>query len=230
MAAPIQAEIAREQIPISYSSLGAENYAARLTDHYDVVDVHFMPGVINDAQDQRRFKGVPFNVGFPGGNIPVFAGQKPVNNPPQYDLPAFSRAWAFACRRHYGQMLRNARNFHQRALTRLTLPSGKPLAAIITECFGPCFFPDHPEVSWDWYKRYNADALREIAAMDFKGSSLSNYAEPLFSLWQDADWHWAGTTYFLAEEGRERLKTGVTSYIHQFHCLNRFPLSWPRRR
>jgi hypothetical protein len=33
--------------------------------------------------------------------------------------------------------------------------------------------------------------------MDFKGSSLSNYAEPIFSLWQDSDWHWAGNTYLL---------------------------------
>ena len=81
MAAPIQAEIAREQIPISYSSLGAENYAARLTDHYDVVDVHFMPGVINDAQDQRRSKECLLTWVFPAATIPVFAGQKPVNNP-----------------------------------------------------------------------------------------------------------------------------------------------------
>ena len=34
--------------------------------------------------------------------------------------------------------------------------------------------------------------------MDFKGSSLSNYAEPLFSLWQDIDWHWTANAYFLA--------------------------------
>ena len=35
MAAPIGAGIAREKIPISYSSLGAEDYRARLTDQYD---------------------------------------------------------------------------------------------------------------------------------------------------------------------------------------------------
>jgi hypothetical protein len=51
-------------------------------------------------------------------------------------------------------------------------------------------------MNWQWYKYYNADALRVIAAMDFKGSSLSNYAEPLFALWQDAAWHWAGNAYF----------------------------------
>jgi hypothetical protein len=87
------------------------------------------------------------------------------------------------------------------ALAHLTLPSGKQLAAIITESFGPCFWPDHPAVSWEWYKRYNGDSLRIVAAMDFKGSTLSNYAEPLFSLWKDVDWHWTGNTYFLAGKG-----------------------------
>ena len=84
----------------------------------------------------------------------------------------------------------------QAALGRMSLPSGKKLAAVITESFGPCFWPDHPDVSWDWYKRYNADALRVVAAMNFKGSTLSNYAEPLFSLWDDVDWHWISHTYF----------------------------------
>lgn len=199
MAAPIQAEVAREKIPLSYSSLGAEDYGARLTDQYDVVDVHFMPGVIHDAEDQRAFPGVPFEITrFPGGNVPVFPGQKLATDGLNYDVAAFSRAWAGACRRHYAAMLGRARNYHQAALTRLTLPSGKKLAAVITESFGPCIWPDHPAVSWDWYKRYNADALRIVAAMDFKGSSLSNYAEPLFSLWQDAEWHLASNLYFLS--------------------------------
>lgn len=199
MAAPIQAEIAREKIPVSYSSLGAEDYGARLTDHYDVVDVHFMPGVINDAEDQRAFKGVPFVIGrFPGGNVPVLAGQRLAPDTQQYDLAAFSRAWDSACRRHYAAMLKRTRDYHQAALSHLTLPSGKNLAAIITESFGPCFWPDHPAVSWDWYKRYNADSLRIIADMNFKGSTLSNYAEPIFSLWQDVNWHWTSNTYFLA--------------------------------
>jgi hypothetical protein len=199
MATPIQPEIAREQIPLSYSSLGAEDYGARLTDHYDVVDVHFMPGVIYDAEDQRAFQGVPLEIArFPGGNVPVFAGQQLVTDPQKYDLATFSRAWDSACRRHYAAMLKRTRDYHQAALARLTLPSGKKLAAIVTESFGPCIWPDYPAVSWNWYKRYNGDSLRIVASMDFKGSSLSNYAEPLFSLWQDADWHWAANTYFLA--------------------------------
>ena len=202
MAAPIRAETARERIPLSYSSLGAEDYAARLTDLYDVVDVHFMPGVISDAEDRKAFPGVPFGITrFPGGNVPVLTGQKLATDPQQYDLATFSRAWDSACRRHYAAMLKRTRDYHQNALAHLTLPSGKTLAAVITESFGPCIWPDHPAVSWEWYKRYNADSLRIIAAMDFKGSSLSNYAEPLFSLWQDADWHWAGNTYLLTGRG-----------------------------
>ncbi len=199
MAAPIRAEIAAEKIPISYSSLGDPDYGARLTDDYDVVDVHFMPGVICDSEDQKKFKGVPFGIGrFPGGNVPIFAGQKLAIDPQKYDPGDFSKAWDFACRRHYGAMLKRTRDYHQSALARLTLPSGKKLSAIITESFGPCVWPDHPAVKWEWYKRYNADSLRIVAAMNFKGSSLSNYAEPLFSLWQDADWHWTANTYFLA--------------------------------
>ncbi len=199
MAAPILPEIARDHIPLSYSSLGAEDYAARLTDDYDLVDVHFMPGVIHDAQDDKAFPGVPFEITrFPGGNVPVFAGQQLATDPRQYDLAAFSRAWDSSCRRHYAAMLRRTRNYHQAVFARLTLPSGKILAPIITESFGPCVWPDHPAVSWDWYKRYNGDSLRLVASMDFKGSTLSNYAEPLFSLWREVDWHWAANTYFLA--------------------------------
>jgi len=198
MVAPIRAEVAREKIPLSYSSLGAEDYGARLSDLYDVVDVHFMPGVISDAEDRKAFPGVPFNIArFPGGNVPVLTGQQLATDPQKYELAAFSRAWVSACRRHYAGMLKRTRDYHQAALSHLTLPSGKRLAAIITESFGPCFWPDHPDVSWEWYKRYNADSLRIVAAMDFKGSSLSNYAEPLFSLWQDVDWHWTSNTYFL---------------------------------
>jgi hypothetical protein len=198
MAAPIRAEVAREKIPISYSSLGAENFGAQLTDDYDVVDVHFMPGVIHDAQDQKEFPGVPFEITrFPGGNVPIFQGQQLATDGLKYDLRDFSRAWDTACRRHYAAMLKRTRDYHEKALTRLTMGSGKKLAAIVTESFGPCIWPDAPEVSWEWYKRYNADSLRIVAGLDFKGSSLSNYAEPLFTLWQDTGWHWAGNQYLL---------------------------------
>jgi hypothetical protein len=187
MGEAIKADVAREKIPLSYSSLGAEDYGSRLTDVYDVVDVHFMPDVILDAQDQKAMAAA--RNGVKGWRFAEMA---------QFDLKAYSTAWDQACRKHYQAMLNRARDYHQSALQRLTLPSGKRLDAIITESFGPCFWPDHPRVSWDWYKRYNADALRVVAAMDFKGSSLSNYAEPIFTLWHDTDWHWTGNAYFLA--------------------------------
>lgn len=199
MAAPIRAEVATEKIPISYSSNGDPNYGARLTDDYGVVDLHFMPGVISDAEDRKAFPGVPFNITrFPGGNVGVFQGQQLAPGPRNFDCEAYSKAWDHACRRHYAAMLGRTRNWFESALTRLTLPSGRKLAAIITECFGPLIWPDTPAVSWDWYKRYNGDSLRIVAGMDFKGSSLSNFGEPLFSLWDDADWHWTSNTYFLA--------------------------------
>ena len=187
MGEAIKAEVAREKIPLSYSSLGAEDYGNRLTDIYDVVDVHFMPDVILDAQDQKAMAAA--RKGVKGGRFAEMA---------QFDLKAYSAAWDEACRKHYQAMLNRARDYHQSALKRLTLPSGKTLDAIITESFGPCFWPDHHLVSWDWYKRYNGDALRVVAAMDFNGSSLSNYAEPIFTLWRDTAWHWTGNAYFLS--------------------------------
>jgi len=200
MAAPIRAEIAGEKIPISYSSLGDPNFGARLTDDYDVVDVHFMPGVIHDAKDQQAFPGAQFEITrFPGGNVSVLRGQTLAPGPQNFDLALFSEAWEGACRRHYAAMLNRTRNFFRSTLTHLTLPSGKKLAAIITEAFGPIIWPDNPAVNWDWYKRYNADSLRIVSAMDFRGSTLSNFAEPLFSLWEDADWHLAGNTFFTSD-------------------------------
>ena len=199
MAAPIRAEVVSEKIPISYSSNGDRNFGARLTDDYDAGDMHFMPGVIYDKKDQNTFPGVPLYITrFPGGNVTVFQSQLLAAGPQNFDFTAFSKAWDSACRRHYAAMLDRTRDWFQSQLTRLTLPSGKKLAGIITECFGPLIWPDHPAVSWEWYKRYNGDSMRIVAAMDFKGSSLSNYGEPLFSLWQDVDWHWTANTYFLA--------------------------------
>jgi hypothetical protein len=191
MGEPIKAEVAREKIPLSYSSLGAEPFADRLTDVYDVVDVHFMPGVITDKQDQEAFTKAARNV-HGGGPFEVLE---------QTDLKAWSQAWDRACRKHYGAMIKRTRDYHQTCLQHMTLPSGKRLTAINTEPFGPCFWPDHPDVGWAWYKRYNADALRVVAAMDLAGSSLSNYAEPIFSLWDDVDWHWTGNAYFLSTGG-----------------------------
>jgi hypothetical protein len=97
-------------------------------------------------------------------------------------------------------MLRRAYSYHEVALRHLTLPSGKRLQAVNTESFGPCYWPVHPDVNQTWYKRYNADAMRVISSLPMSGTSLSNYAEPLFpELWEDADWHWLPNQYFLSQ-------------------------------
>ncbi len=185
MGAPIKSEISKDGIPLSYSSLGAENYAARVTDIYDVVDLHFMPGVIVDDEDMLAFKKV--GPGAPGGSFREYE---------KFDLKPFSAAWDNACRRHYPAMLERVSSYFTTALEHTTLPSGKQLQAIITEPYGPLIWPDSPDVSWEWYKRYNADALRIVAGMNFTGASLSNYGEPIFTLWNDPGWHWAGNNYF----------------------------------
>ena len=185
MAAPIKSEVGRDQIPISYSSLGAENYAARLTDIYDVVDLHCMPEVLLDDDDKHDFQRAGHNAPF--GYFADFE---------KMDLKTYSMAWDNACRKHYPAMLLMVSNYFNTAIDHTTLPSGKRLQSIVTEAFGPCFWPDSPIVSWEWYKRYNADALRIVASMDLTGATLSNYGEPLFELWNDAGWHWAGNNYF----------------------------------
>lgn len=185
MGAPIKAEIAKDDIPLSYCSNGDVDYAARLTDIYDVVDLHFMPQVIEDEEDKRAFlKAGP---GAPNGNFQVLE---------TFDLKMWSQAWDNACRRHYPAMLERVSNFFTSALEHMTLPSGKRLQAIVTECYGSLEWPDSPDVSWEWYKLYNADALRIVAAMNLTGASLSNFGEPLFTLWNDVGWHWAGNNYF----------------------------------
>jgi hypothetical protein len=186
MAAPIHAEVSRERIPISYSSLGAERYSKRLTDSYDVVDIHFMPGVPTDKDDDAAFARAARGM---TGPIRFAEFEK-------FDLKAWSPAWDRACRKHYSVMLQRAHEYFHNALDNMLLPSGKRLTAIITECFGPLIWPDSANVDWNWYQHYNADALRIVSSMDFAGSSLSNFAEPLFTLWNEVDWQWRSNTYF----------------------------------
>lgn len=190
MAGPIKAEIEGDGIPISYSSLSAENYAERLTDLYDVVDVHFMPAVVTDAEDREALEAA-------GTGTSVFPRWAELEGA---DLRAFSTAWDRACRKHYQAMLRRAYTYHENALNHMTLPSGKRLQAVITESFGPCYWPVHHDVNQKWYKRYNADAMRVISSLPYSGTTLSNYAEPIFpELWADVDWHWLPNEYFLSQ-------------------------------
>jgi len=175
----VKEEIAREGIPLSYSSLGAENFAARLTDTYDVVDIHFMPDVILAEEDKVALEKA-------GRGASQFSMHAELD---AYDLSVYGAAWDRACRSNYGALLRRAHDYARGALAHTLLPSGKRLIPIVTEAYGPCSYPDHPEVPWDWYKSSNTDAAHIFAGYDFAGLSLSNHAEPLFSLWQDADWH-----------------------------------------
>lgn len=185
MGEPIKAEIGRDKVPLSYSSLGAEQYAERLTNIYDVVDVHFMPGVImNDVQKTALSKMEKGGAGFHYyENMP--------------DLKAFSALWDNSCRTNYAAMLIRDRNYFSTALSNLTFADGKKLQAIITESYGPCYWPDHKDVNWEWYKRYNGDSMRIVAGMPFTGLSLSNYSEPIFTLWEDVDWHRTANLYAL---------------------------------
>jgi hypothetical protein len=177
MGEAIKEEINRDKIPLSYSSLGAEQFHKRLTDIYDVVDVHFMPEVVmNDEQKTTLSKMVNGGSGFK-----YFENMK--------DLKAYSALWDNSCRTNYAAMLTRTRDYFRTCLNNMTLEGGKKLQGIITESYGPCYWPDHKDVSWDWYKKYNADALRIAASMPYTGLSLSNYSEPIFTLWDDIDWH-----------------------------------------
>ena len=177
MGEEIKEEISRDNIPLSYSSLAAEEYTKRLPEIYDVVDVHFMPGVIADPEDNNEFAEIA------QGNPHNFIGWE------KMDLKRWSHVWDRACRNNYAKMLIRTRDYLDRALKNCIFPSGKRLQAVITESFGPVFWPDHPDVNWEWYKRYNGDSARIAASMPFEGTSLSNFAEPLYTLWNDVDWH-----------------------------------------
>jgi len=173
MAEAIKAETAKEGIPLSYSSLGAEPYGQYLTDIYDVVDIHFMPNAIGRKSSR-------------------------LSEMETWDLKKCSAEWQAACRANYGKMIARARDFFINSLKRCATDSGKQLVPIVTESFGPCYFPDHEDVDWTWYKIYNSDAARVIASMPYAGTTLSNYAEPLFRLWNDLDWHRNSNQYISA--------------------------------
>lgn len=166
-----------DDIPLAYSSLGAENYNDRVPDYYDVVDVHFMPDILLTDADRAALEKAgegasKFNLHHQQGN---------------FDLALFSGAWARACRRNYARMLDLCHSYARNATDRLMLPSGKRLEAVVTEAYGPCNFPDHEDVDWTWYYRYNADAARIFAQYPFSGLTLSNHAEPIFRMWSEAE-------------------------------------------
>ena len=187
MGEEIKESIKKDNIPLSYSSLGGEEYAKRLTDIYDVVDVHFMPDVIIMPDEKQQFEALAKGA----------SGWLDFQGFEKLDLKKYSKLWDMACRNNYAAMLKRTQNYLLSALENLTLPNGKHMQAVITESFGPCFWPDHPDMNWEWYKHYNGDSARVAASMPFEGISLSNYAEPLFTLWNDTDWHRNANLYIL---------------------------------
>jgi hypothetical protein len=181
----IKAEIQRDQIPLLYSGVWVENYAARVPVIYDAVDAHFMP----DAQLTDTDRAALEKAGKGASGFVLHHQQEP------FDLALFGAAWERACRRNYAAMLQKAVRFCEVTHSSLVRPCGHKFAVIVTEAYGPCNHPDLPEVDWTWYKRYNADAARLFAQFDYCGLTLSNHAEPIFSLWQDADWHYQSNLY-----------------------------------
>jgi hypothetical protein len=180
MGEAIHDEIKKDHIPLSYSSLGAEPYGDWLTDIYDVVDVHFMPDVVGNMRGFLNFTALE-----------------------KLNLKAYSDEWIALCRTNYKEMIARTKDYFTNALGKCTTASGKQLVPIVTESFGPCYFPDHNDVDWSWYKKYNSDAARVLATLPYAGTTLSNYAEPLFSLWDDVDWHRNSNLYIQAMSGRE---------------------------
>ena len=190
MAGPIKAALGGDAVPLCYSSVGTEAYADRLSDAYNVVDVHFMPSVLTDDDDKAALEKAGRGL---SGWVTFGSFEKA-------DVKQYSAAWNSACRKHYIAMLKRVYDDHATAYQHVTLASGKELQGDVTESVGPCYWPVHPDVGQGWYKRYNADAMRIVSALPLAGSSLSNYAEPLFStLLDDVDWHWRSNTYFQAQ-------------------------------
>lgn len=181
-------EILRDEgLLLAYSALGAENYASRVPEFYDVADIHFMPDVILTDQDKASLEKA-------GVGASKFSLHDKLD---EFDLTIFSAAWNRALKNSYSSMLRLAHDYAYSAIQKTRFPSGKQLVPVLTEAYGPCNFPDHQEVNWDGYKDWNADAMRIFASYDYAGLTLSNHAEPLYSLWRDKDWHRKGNQYLL---------------------------------
>jgi hypothetical protein len=181
----IKEVISPKGIPLLYSGVWVENYPARVPDFYDAVDSHFMP----DAQLTEDDKVALEKAGKGASEFALHQDQG------HWDFALFGAAWNRAARSNYGAMLENARNFCEMTHKTLAGPDGPLFQSIVTEAYGPCNHPDHPEVDWNWYKHYNEDAARIFAQYPFSGLTLSNHAEPLFSLWNDRDWHYRGNSF-----------------------------------
>jgi hypothetical protein len=184
----VKEAIEADGIPLSYSALGAENYGARVPEFYDVVDVHFMPDLILQPEDVSALEQA-------GAGASKFSLHRKLDT---YDLAVYSEAWNAACRRNYAAMLALCHDYARNATQRLVTRDGKRLWGVVTEAFGPCNFPDVPEVDWSGYYRYNADAARIFSQYDFAGLTVSNHAEPIFRMWDEVDLQASTNHYVLA--------------------------------
>lgn len=182
----IHDEIKGEGIPLLYSGVWVENYLARVPDFYDAVDAHFMPDAKLQTEDIEALEKA-------GKGASDFTLHQKMDH---WDFALFSAAWGRAVQRNYSAMLANARHFCEKVFGNITQPDGSlAFEAVCTEAYGPCNHPDHPEVDWTWYEDYNADACRLFAGYPYAGLTLSNHAEPLYSLWQNRNWHVRGNAY-----------------------------------
>jgi hypothetical protein len=173
----VREAIEGDNVPLSYSALGAENYGARVPEFYDVADVHFMPDLVLQPEDKTALEKA-------GAGASKFSLHPKLDT---YDLAIYSEAWNSACTRNYATMLALCHDYAKQATARLTTAGGKRLAGVVTEAFGPCNFPDVPEVDWSGYYRYNADAARIFSQYDFAGLTISNHAEPIFRMWDEVE-------------------------------------------
>ncbi len=181
----ILAEIQTDDIPLLYSGVWVENYLARVPRFYHAVDAHFMPDAQLQPADAKALEQA-------GQGASEFTLHQKMDH---WDFALFSAAWERAVRRNYPAMLENARNFCDKVFNTVSTPEGLTFEVICTEAYGPCNHPDHDEVDWTWYELYNADAARLFARYPYAGLTLSNHAEPLFSLWQNRDWHIRGNAF-----------------------------------
>ncbi len=173
----IKTEIEADGIPLSYSALGAENYGARVPEFYDIVDVHFMPDLLLQDDDKAALERA-------GVGASKFSLHKKHET---YDLSVYSAAWNAARKQNHAAMLALCHDYAREAIARLTTAGGKQLCAVLTEAYGPCNFPDVPEVDWSGYYAYTSDAARIFAMYPFAGLTVSNHAEPIFRMWDEVD-------------------------------------------
>ena len=72
------------------------------------------------------------------------------------------------------------------------------LQAVLTEAYGPRNFPDVPEVDWSMYNQYNSDAARIFSCYDFSGLTISNHAEPIFTMWNEKELQFRTNQFILS--------------------------------